>query len=116
MTTSKLERTSESRGERMTLARYVDLYLTQIADGTRQTDKGTNYSPNTVRAVKQAMTQWKEFQKYKRRIYENSTAQYIFESRPESRNRAKIARNPAETGLAVENRVEIAEKRSETGL
>lgn len=56
-------RMAEERANRMTLNKYIDLYLKQIETGARQTDKGTNYSLNTVKAVRTAMTQWKEFQK-----------------------------------------------------
>lgn len=68
----KMKEEAERRkreAERMTLNKYIDLYLSQIESGARQTDKGTNYSPNTVKAVKAAMLQWKEFQKsIKRKI------------------------------------------------
>lgn len=53
--------------EKMTLNKYIDLYISQIESGARQTDKGTNYSANTVKAVKTAMLQWKDFQKATRR-------------------------------------------------
>ena len=52
----------EAEAKRMTLNKFVDLYQDQITTGVRQTDKGTNYAPSTIKAVKQALNQFKYFQ------------------------------------------------------
>lgn len=64
------KRRAEEEANRMTLAKYIDMYLAQIASGARQTDKGTNYSANTVKAVRTAMEQWKAFQKHQKKVYD----------------------------------------------
>lgn len=46
------------------------MYIREIETGARQTDRGVNYSPNTVKAVRTALTQWKEFQASKRKKYD----------------------------------------------
>lgn len=46
-----------------TLNEFIRDYIRGIESGARQTDKGTLYSPNTIKAIKGAMTQWFEFQK-----------------------------------------------------
>jgi len=64
------ERLAEEESKRMTLNKYIRQYIHQIETGARQTDKGVNYSPNTVKAVKTAMKQWEEFQKHVGREYD----------------------------------------------
>ena len=56
--------------KRVTLSKYIDMYIREIETGARQTDRGVNYSPNTVKAVRTALTQWKEFQASKRKKYD----------------------------------------------
>ena len=54
---------------KITLVQFSDKYVTEIKSGARQTEKGTNFSPNTVRSVKQALVQFQRFCKYKKTEY-----------------------------------------------
>lgn len=54
---------------KITLVQFIDKYVTEIKSGARQTEKGTNFSPNTVRSVKQALVQFQRFCKYKKTEY-----------------------------------------------
>ena len=54
---------------KITLVQFIDRYVTEIKSGARQTEKGTNFSPNTVRSVKQALVQFQRFCKYKKTEY-----------------------------------------------
>ena len=60
----------EAEANRVTLLKFIDKYIKEIETGARQTDKGMNYSPNTVKAVKQALTQFKNFCKAKKKDYD----------------------------------------------
>ncbi len=55
---------------RMTLSKYIDLYIKQIKSGARQTEQGRNYAPSTIRAIVTAMNQWKAFQKKVHKVYD----------------------------------------------
>ena len=54
---------------KITLVQFIDKYVTEIKSGARQTEKGTNFSPNTVRSVKQALVQFQRFCKHKKTEY-----------------------------------------------
>lgn len=54
---------------KITLVQFIDKYVIEIKSGARQTERGTNFSPNTVRSVKQALTQFQRFCKYKKTEY-----------------------------------------------
>lgn len=60
----------EAEKNRMTLNKYIDLYLKQIASGGRQTARGRNFAPSSVKSIKMAMTRFKEFQKAMKREYD----------------------------------------------
>jgi len=60
----------EAEKNRMTLNKYIDLYLKQIATGGRQTARGRNFAPSSVKSIKMAMTRFKEFQKAMKREYD----------------------------------------------
>ena len=60
----------EAEANRMTLAKYVDMYIAQIKSGARMTDKGRKYAPSTIRSIVTAMNQWKAFQKKVKRVYD----------------------------------------------
>lgn len=68
----KLEekRLAEAEAKRITLSKYIDRYIHEIETGCRQTDRGLNYSPNTIRAIKTALNQWHEFQTARHRRYD----------------------------------------------
>lgn len=48
--------------KRPTLNKYIDNFIEEIINGGRQTDKGTNYAPATIKAIKASMQQFKNFQ------------------------------------------------------
>lgn len=50
---------------RVTLNKFVDKYLDELAKGARQTDKGTNYDENTIRSIRGTVNQFKYFQRDK---------------------------------------------------
>ena len=54
---------------KITLVQFIDKFVTEIKSGARQTERGTNFSPNTVRSVKQALVQFQRFCKYKKKEY-----------------------------------------------
>lgn len=49
--------------ERVTLNKYIAQYIADVETGARQTDKGTNYAPSTVKSIKAALKQFEEFQR-----------------------------------------------------
>lgn len=61
---------AEAEARKMTLNKYIDTYLIQIANGGRQTARGRNFAPSSVKSIKMAMTRFKEFQKAKKRTYD----------------------------------------------
>lgn len=60
----------EAEAKRMTLNKFIELYKNQVEYGGRQTDKGRNYAPATVKSIKQAMKQFELFQTEKKRTYD----------------------------------------------
>lgn len=54
----------------MTLNKYIAMYCDQIATGARQTEKGSNFAPSTVKTVKLALDQFTKFQKETKRQYD----------------------------------------------
>ncbi len=60
----------EAEAKRVSLNRFIDDYLRDIASGARQTDKGTNYAHATVKAIRQALNQFKYFQEETRTRYD----------------------------------------------
>ena len=46
------------------------MYTDQIQSGARQTESGRNFAPSTVKTVKLALDQFKQFQKSKKRTYD----------------------------------------------
>ncbi|MCI7177240.1 MAG: phage integrase SAM-like domain-containing protein [Candidatus Cryptobacteroides sp.] len=60
----------EERKNRMTLFKFIDKYIEEVSNGGRQTANGTNYSPNTVKSIKQALTQFRNFCKWKKKEYD----------------------------------------------
>ena len=41
----------EAEAKRMTLNKYIDIYIDQVSNGARQTDQGRNYAYSTVKAI-----------------------------------------------------------------
>ncbi|MBO4916548.1 MAG: site-specific integrase [Bacteroidales bacterium] len=60
----------EEEAKRMTLNKFIKMYIEQISTGARQTEQGRNYAYSTVKAIKQAMKQFEMFQKSRRRTYD----------------------------------------------
>ena len=60
----------EAEAKRMTLNKYIAMYCDQITTGARQTEKGSNFAPSTVKTVKLALDQFTKFQKETRRTYD----------------------------------------------
>lgn len=60
----------EARERRMTLNSYIALYCEQISTGTRQTERGRNFAPSTVKTIKLALEQFAKFQKETGREYD----------------------------------------------
>ena len=53
---------AEAEAKRVTLNRFIDSFIEDIKNGGRQTDKGTNYAPATIKAIKASMQQFKNYQ------------------------------------------------------
>lgn len=62
-------RRKEEEAKKMTLNRFIDEYLRDIKNGRRQSDRGKAFAPATIIAINQTMTQFKGFQKAKKRQY-----------------------------------------------
>lgn len=60
----------EAEEKRVTLNKYIKMYLQQIKDGSRQTEKGTNYAESTKRSITTAMNQFEYFQEETHRRYD----------------------------------------------
>ena len=56
--------------KRISLDDYIALYLSQISSGARQTDRGSNYSPATVKSVRYSLGRFTAFQREVRREYD----------------------------------------------
>lgn len=60
----------EEAAKRVTLNKFIDKFQEEVANGSRQTDRGTNYSPATIKSIKQALNQFKYFQKETKKVYD----------------------------------------------
>ena len=60
----------EEAAKRVTLNKFIDQFIADIESGARQTDKGTNYAFATVKAIKQALRQFKYFQRDTKEEYD----------------------------------------------
>lgn len=60
----------EAEKNRMTLNKYIAMYCDQITTGARQTEKGSNFAPSTVKTVKLALDQFTKFQKETKHQYD----------------------------------------------
>ena len=101
----------EAMANKMTLLKFIDKYLAEIKSGGRQTTNGTNYSPNTLKSIKQAMTQFKNFCAWKKREYDfddidmpfyyDYTAYLKMEIKDRKGNITKKAYNVNSTGKCI---------------
>ena len=64
------KRLAEAEAKRMTLNKYMDLYVKQIFSGGRQTDRGTNFSYSTAKSIRESVKVWNTFQKETRKRYD----------------------------------------------
>lgn len=60
----------ETEEKKITLNKFIKLYIKQISDGSRQTDQGRNYAYSTIKSIKQALKQFELFQKETGRHYD----------------------------------------------
>ncbi|MBR3387286.1 MAG: site-specific integrase [Bacteroidales bacterium] len=63
-------RRKEEEERRVTLNKFIGQFIADIESGARQTDKGTNYAFATVKAIKQALRQFKYFQRDTKKEYD----------------------------------------------
>ncbi len=54
----------EELRKRMTLRKYIDLYMSQIRSGARATYKGTNFAPKTITAINVAVHKLEGYQEF----------------------------------------------------
>lgn len=59
-----------AEANKMTLNKFIDVYLEQIIEGTRQTEKGRNYADGSIRSIKATMAQFRYFQESVGRTYD----------------------------------------------
>ena len=63
-------RLAEAEAKRMTLSKYIDLYVKEIFSGARQTERGSNFAYGTAKTFRESMTVWKTFQKETHKTYD----------------------------------------------
>ena len=61
-----------------TLNEYVARYHDEAESGRRRTQKGTRFSPGTIKSIKMAMVQLEGFQKWKGRVYGWDEIDFVF--------------------------------------
>lgn len=59
----------EEEAKRITLNKFIDNFIEEIKNGGRQTEKGTNYAPATIKSIRAAMQQFKNFQEETKKTY-----------------------------------------------
>lgn len=64
------ERLLSEKENKMTLAKYIDMYIEQVKSGARQTEQGRNYAPSTIKSIVIAMNQWKAFPQSVHKVYD----------------------------------------------
>lgn len=65
----------------MTLNKYIDIYLDQVENGVRKTQKGLNFSKGTVKSIRAVRNLMGEFQKDVGRMYDFEEVDYEFRTR-----------------------------------
>lgn len=70
MRQEEARRLAEAEAKRMTLSKYIKLYIEEIFSGARQTDKGTNFAYGTAKSLRESMTVWNTFQKETKKTYD----------------------------------------------
>ena len=64
------QKRKEADEHRVTLNKFIAQFKEDIENGSRQTDKGTNYSPATIKSIKQALNQFQYFQEETKTEYD----------------------------------------------
>ena len=64
--------------QRMTLNEYIAQYLDQAEKGVRKTNKGTSFSPGTIKSIRLARRQLEMFQVKSGRVYDFNDIDYGF--------------------------------------
>jgi len=62
-------RRKEEEAKKMNLNKFIDLYLKEIKNGKRQSDRGKAFAPATIIAINQTLNQFKGFQKKAKREF-----------------------------------------------
>ena len=57
------QKRKEEAAKRVTLNKFIDQFLKEIENGSRQTERGTNYAFATIKSIKQALKQFEYFQR-----------------------------------------------------
>ena len=80
----------EKEAKRVTLNKFIDRFEKEVENGTRQTDRGTNYAFATIKSIKQALNQFRYFQKETKTKYDfddiNMSFYYKFTSYLKNKN------------------------------
>ena len=61
---------ADEEAKRVTLNKYMDKFIKEIAAGTRLTEKGTVFTDGSIRTIRTSAKQFKKFQQSKRREYD----------------------------------------------
>ena len=61
---------AEEEAKRVTLNKYMDQFIKDIAAGTRLTEKGTVFTDGSIRTIRTSAKQFKKFQTAKKRQYD----------------------------------------------
>ncbi len=61
---------AEEEAKRVTLNKYMDQFIKDIAAGTRLTEKGTVFTDGSIRTIRTSAKQFKKFQQSKKREYD----------------------------------------------
>ena len=61
---------AEEEARRVTLNKYMDQFIKDIATGTRLTEKGTVFTDGSIRTIRTSAKQFKKFQQAKKREYD----------------------------------------------
>ena len=66
------EQERQEKANKVTLLKYIDIYMEQCKSGGRSTYRGGNFSPNTIKALNVAINKLKDF-------FETANREYDFE-------------------------------------
>ena len=119
----ELEREEEAKRKRMTLNKYIDLYLEQAKSGARKTLKGTNFAEGTIKAIKQVQVQFKGYQDFIQKEidfdditldFRNKFLTYLYNERKYNTNSASKCINTLYTIMNNASRLKCLQSSSRT--